>query len=99
MKQYINKNEKTIKITVDYNKGGYNVFNGKTELRGYYITAIPVEITEHKDSNGLSYKIEKTTAYSGYRYIIHETKRQSEKQYNEAINKAQSEINILLNEF
>jgi len=99
MKQYINQNDKTIKIEVFYNKGGVNYYNGKTEKRGYYLLAVPVEISGGTMCNVQKYQIEKITAFTGYRFLIHEASRKSEKQYNEALKISETEIKNILTYF
>jgi len=99
MKKYVTKNDNLIKFTLDYNKGGVNYFTGKVEKRGYYITAKPVTISKGQTSDGKEYEIETYTCMSGYRYLLLETKRSSEKSHNQSIELFNNEINLLLKEF
>lgn len=64
-----------LKAEVYYNKGGHNVFNGKQEKRGYYISVSPVKI----EGGWESY-----TAFTGLKQCVIEVKRASSKKANEA---------------
>lgn len=64
-----------LKAEVYYNKGGHNVFNGKQEKRGYYISVSPV-----KRERGC----ESYTAWTGLKQCVIEVKRASSKKANEA---------------
>lgn len=94
MKTYLNTTEenKKVKITVTYDKGGINMFTHKQTQRGYYLAAQPIEIKQYE--NGIN--IESFTAFSGVRKCILEVKRQSDKGYNEALKMYENSINELL---
>ncbi|MGI9143073.1 MAG: hypothetical protein ACR2IJ_07760 [Fluviibacter sp.] len=83
MKHYLKTNQPNteIKIELKYSKGGINYFNSKNELRGYYLHAQPVE--REIRENGIT--IERYTPAKGYKALILETKRQSEKSYKTAL--------------
>lgn len=83
MREYIktNKPNTELKITLTYNKGGLNYFNYKTEKRGYYLSVSPIEVERRGD--GVTMECYK--AFSGYKSLILEVKRQSDKQYKTAI--------------
>lgn len=85
MKNYIEHNGKTIKTEIYYNKGGYN------RKRGYYLSAQPIERTEHKTADGNAYFIETFTAYTGYFMLLFEVPRQSKK-HEENANKRAGEL-------
>lgn len=93
MKNYIEHNGKTIKTRVYYNLGTYNL------KRGYYLSVQPIEITEYKNAEGQSYKIEKFSAYSGYYSLLFEVTRQSKKHEAEAEKKANELIPQILTKF
>ena len=83
MKQYLktNKENTQIKIELNYSKGGINYFSGKNELRGYYLHMQPVQ--RETRENGII--IEQYTPAKGYKALILETKRQSDKSYKTAL--------------
>lgn len=64
-----------LKAEIYYNKGGNNVFNGKTERRGYYMSISPV-----KRERGF----ESYTAWTGLKMCVLEVGRASSKKANEA---------------
>ena len=64
-----------LKSEVYYNKGGENVWNGRRERRGYYISVSPV-----KRERGC----ESYTAWTGLKQCVLEVKRSSSKKANEA---------------
>lgn len=81
MKKYITiknptRDHNAVKIELAYNLGGYNVFTGKTEERGYYLHVTPV----FRDG-----RMESITCFSGIKQCIKPVKRQSEKAYNAAL--------------
>ena len=76
-----------MKIEVYYNKGGMNYFHGKVERRGYYVSVVPVELTQ---CNG--YQMESFMAFSGVKVFLLEVGRKSDKAYNEAVKLAENEI-------
>lgn len=83
MKTYLNTNKENtfIKLEVKYSKGGTAMFTHKIEKRGYYLHVSPV-IRENRENNII---IEMYTAFSGYKQLLNELKRDSPKAYNEAI--------------
>jgi len=94
MKTYLNTTEenKKVKITLTYDKGGINMFTQKEKKRGYYLAAQPIEIKQYE--NGIN--IESFIAFSGVRKCILEVKRKSDKGYNEALKMYENNINELL---
>lgn len=88
MKQYLktNKENTEIKIELKYNKGGVNYTNSKNEQRGYYlhIQTVKREFME----NGII--IESLQLFNGFKALILETKRQSEKGYEKALEMIES---------
>ncbi len=97
MKFYLktDKENTQLKIKLYYHLGGMNYFTSKVEKRGYYLSVTPVEI-ERKDNN-ISFEVYK--AFSGYKALVLETKRKSDKAYNTAAqmieNKKQELIQII----
>lgn len=83
MKKYIelkeNKNANALKIDVYYVLGGYNCFTHKTEARGYYLSASPVQRYER---DGVAF--ESYTAFSGAKLLLLEVSRKSKKAEAEA---------------
>ena len=70
-----------LKAEVYYALGGYNYFTGKNESRGYYLSVSPVEIKEC-DSG---FKSESYTAFTGYKFLLFEASRKSQKGMDRAI--------------
>ncbi|MGF7535264.1 hypothetical protein AAGG74_16550 [Bacillus mexicanus] len=87
MKQYIERNGQTLKVGVYYDLGGCNPFTYKNEMRGYYISVIPVE---RKIKDG--YTSEKSKAYSGIKKLLVEVKRKSKKAETQALELATEEL-------
>jgi len=92
--------ENNIKITIDYELGGHNMFSGNVNRRGYYLYAQPVTLTEN-EYNGRSYTSESTMMFSGFKVFLKEVGRKSEKAYKEAVELArlQENKNIILNKY
>jgi hypothetical protein len=91
MKQYVERNGKTLKVEVYYTLGGLNYFTGRQEKRGYYLSVIPVEI---KESNGIRSEI--CSIFSGAKELILEVKRRSKKAELEASRLAQERMEKLI---
>jgi hypothetical protein len=83
MKQYLktNKENTEIKIELSYSIGGMNYFTSRAEKRGYYLHAQPLEVS--RSANGIT--IEQYTPAKGYKHLILETKRKSDKSYKTAL--------------
>ena len=83
MKQYLktNKENTEIKLELSYSIGGMNYFTSKVEKRGYWLHMQPLEIS--RSSNGIT--IEQYTPAKGYKHLILETKRKSDKAYKTAL--------------
>lgn len=84
-REYINKDGQDYEINIYYEIGGVNYFTGKEKQRGYYASVMPVNFTTHTDSDGLSYQMKTTTAYSGACELLLAVKRKSNKSENLAI--------------
>ena len=83
MKKYIDieNSTKQLKVELYYSKGGMNYFTAKSETRGFYLSVVPVE-RQYCD-NGVV--IESFTAFTGYKQLILEVKRYSEKGYKQSL--------------
>lgn len=83
MKKYIklkeNRDANVLKLEVYYNLGGYNVFTHKSEARGYYLSASPVQ---HFERDGINF--ESYTAFAGVKLLLLEVSRKSKKAEAEA---------------
>jgi hypothetical protein len=86
MKKYeaIEGTNTELKIQVYYSKGGMNYFQGVNEPRGYYLSVSPVERVK-----GDGYTTESSTAFSGVKRLVLETKRSSDKAFQQAIKDAE----------
>lgn len=80
MKKYITKGNQVFKVELNYNLGGYSYVTGKQQPRGYYFSVSPVGIKE-KDG----YRVETYKAYTGFKEVLLEVKRKSNKKYEEAL--------------
>lgn len=69
-----------IKAECYYSLGGYNVFTGREEKRGYVISASPVE---RSPIGGVM--MESYTAFTGKKYCFLECARKSKKKAYEAV--------------
>lgn len=63
-----------VQVILDYDKGGWNYFNGNLDKRGYYLIVRPVKISDRGDCSTISFGI-----FDGRRFFIEETKRKSQK--------------------
>lgn len=76
-----NKQDVThLKAEVYYSLGGYNVFTGKNEDRGYYMSIAPV-----KRENFEGHVLESFVAFSGVKQCILPVQRKSQEKMDEAI--------------
>jgi hypothetical protein len=100
VKQNSGITENNIKITIDYELGGHNMFSGNVNRRGYYLYAQPVTLTEN-EYNGRSYTSESATLFNGFKVFLKEVGRKSDKAYKEALTLARSEENkrMILNKY
>ena len=82
MKKYLktNKENTEVKIELKYNLGGLNYWNYKTEARGYWLHIHTLKIERQQGCT-----IESYNCFSGYKALILETKRKSDKAYNTAL--------------
>ena len=63
-----------IVVTVRYSLGGMNYFSGRSEPRGYYLSAAPETHTENCRS---------FMAFTGTKILLEETKRFSQKRFDD----------------
>ena len=78
MKKYIEVEGKGVthlKVETFYNLGGTNVFNGRNEPRGYYLSVCPVKRQKH--DWGIT--SESYTAFTGAKILLMEVSRKSAK--------------------
>ena len=75
----IKNNNKEIKASVSYELGGMNYFSGKSNARGYYLYIQPVERADNCESFEM---------FDGFKVCLLQVNRQSKKQEQIAINKA-----------
>lgn len=88
MKRYILiEGQDFLKISVSYEKGGYNYFTGKQSQRGYYLYVKKVKVDRHEDGVTMESFVLYT---SGYKEILLETKRKAQKYYDLAVEKMDS---------
>lgn len=59
-----------LEVTIDYNRGGMNLFTYKEEPRGYYVSVTPVK----RGGMFIEY-----TAFSGVKKLVEECKRLNRK--------------------
>jgi hypothetical protein len=93
MKKYLktNKENTEVKIELKYNLGGLNYWNYKTEARGYWLHIQPLKIERQQGCT-----IESYNCFSGYKALILETKRKSDKAYNTALEMINSKVSEML---
>lgn len=83
-------NTNAIHVSVYYDLGGYNMFSYEPKKRGYYLSIGPCNVNR-KDT----YSSIETMAFSGYKMLIKELKRDSQKAFDEAVAFAQENAKIL----
>ena len=67
-----------LRVRVDYQKGGYNYYTGNVESNGVYVYLTPV----HRVNGIVSQTIDGNIHNSGYKVLIKELGRKSQKQIN-----------------
>ena len=91
MKKYVpiepTESENSLCLEVLYSAGGYNLYNGDNEQRGYYLHCSPVMIKTDRPDNGKEYTTNTFTVGKGYKLLLKEVGRRSKK--------AETEANIL----
>lgn len=80
MKKYVEKDGQTFAVEVMYSKGGISYFTGKHEARGYYLNVRPVTLEK-----GDGYTSESFMIFSGYKHLLKEVKRKSDKTYRDCL--------------
>lgn len=84
MKKYIPLKEtasaNNLKVEVYYDKGGFSYVTYKNQPRGFYISVTPV----FRENRG-TFTMEQFGAFSGYKRLVLEVNRFSDKQYNKAV--------------
>jgi len=67
-----------LRVSVDYQKGGYNYYTGNVESNGVYVYLTPV----HRTNWSVGSTIDGNMHNSGYKVLIKELGRKSQKQIN-----------------
>ena len=100
MKKYMpikpTENENSLYLEVLYSKGGYNWYNGDSERRGYYLHCTPVLLKTDSLSNGTEYSTSTVTLGKGYKLLLKEVGRRSEKSENEANILAEEKVDFIV---
>lgn len=103
MKKYMpikpTENENSLYLEVLYSKGGYNWYNwynGDNERRGYYLHCTPVLFKTGSLSNGTEYSTRTVTLGKGYKLLLKEDGRRSEKSENEANILAEEKVDFIV---
>ena len=91
LKRYEERNGQTFKIQVLYSVGGRNNWAGREEARGYYLHVTPVKLEDKG-----SYRMETVVAFSGYKDLLLEVKRQSKKAEESADKLAETMVEELI---
>ena len=80
-----------LKVSIDYQKGGTNYFNGRTENGGIYVYFTPV----YREGYCCKSVMMGGRIESGFKYLVKPLKRKSQKQ----IDLVEVQIEPLVNEF
>lgn len=89
-----------IKVELYYSLGGMNYFTYKTEPRGYYVSACPVERRVLTDSTGRVYGTsEGFTAFSGTKMLLEPCQRKGKGAEQRALANYENARAILLEKF
>lgn len=87
MKRYIKiEGEHYLKINVFYDKGGINFLTGRTDARGYWLSVTAVK----RETYGLVQMESFEMFTSGYKELILEVKRRSDKAHDKAVDMSES---------
>ncbi len=81
IKELIERGGKTLEVSITYNIGGMNYFQGICEKRGYYLSVTPVDIAITENGRVLA---KSYAAFSGTKILLNEVKRKSEKEFAKA---------------
>ena len=88
--------ENALEVMVGYQLGGYNLWNGDTEARGYYLYCSPVEKKVNKLSDGREYTSVSQVLGKGSKILLKAVSRQSKKALEEALKIAEREESNLV---
>lgn len=89
--QIKNKENHYLKVEIYYYIGGYNYATYKHESRGYYVSVTPIERVNHE-----GYSTESYACFSGYKALLKEVARKSNKAVQEALKLAENVINEIV---
>lgn len=81
-----------IRVELYYDKGGYDYMSYRQKPRGFYLSVTPV----FKENKG-TYTTEMFGAFRGYKQLILEVNRFSDKQYNKAVDLSKSFESLMVN--
>lgn len=70
-------------VSMDYDLGGINYFNGKMNERGYYLYCTPCELS-NSEFNGRTYTTARTLVGKGLKKLLKKVTRKSKKAEEEA---------------
>ena len=102
MKKYIpivpTESENNLCLEVLYSKGGHNWFNGDNERRGYYLHCTPTLVKTDRLSNGTEYSTSTVTLGKGYKLMLKEVGRSSQKAEEEANRLAEEKEEFIVKE-
>lgn len=81
-----------IRVELYYDKGGYDYMSYRQKPRDFYLSVTPV----FKENRG-TYTTEMFGAFRGYKQLILEVNRFSDKQYNKAVELSKSYEALIVN--
>lgn len=81
-----------LRIELYYDKGGYDYMSYRQKPRGFYLSVTPV----FRENKG-TYTTEMFGAFSGYKQLILEVNRFSDKQYNKAYDLSRGYEALMIN--
>lgn len=81
-KEYIKREDQTLRIEVYYDLGGYNWATGNEEPRGYYLSVTPVSVVRNDEGKII---MEEVRAFSGIKTVLMEVERKSKNRSKKAL--------------
>ena len=75
-----------LEISLDYRLGGMNYFTNRNEPRGYYLSVTPLARKTHNGYETVMFD----SRLSGYKHIVKEVTRKSNKAEQEALNESKA---------
>ena len=86
----------TLCLEVLYDKGGQNWFNGDNERRGYYLYCMPTMIQTYQLSDGTEHSERTFIVGKGYKLMLKEVGRKSQKAEEEANRLAEEKVDFIV---